>query len=273
MTTENNWIKHNLFDRLHDQSLDLSVDLNPNPFQKMSFHEAADITAQRIYEKHKNIFLSFSGGADSDYVFHVFQRNNIPFKPILVKTTGNVVELGYAYHTCKKFNVEPIVIEIDDKKYLDVYYKNVIAKLSGIGICAVPGVIACEYARDNNGVLVIGEHMIDHDGDNIYAGVNEWDYYNEVLVGDDFNIPFFNYTTDLTYAMWNSIYREEISEWKWKLYDLDYRPVIEYRFDYNFITYKKKMFMLRRANPNPKFILGGKEEMLSLLNNFANKYT
>jgi len=268
MATYNNWMTHNLHDRFNDPMSKFHVSLVPYNFTSMDFGKASDYTAQLIYEKYPNIFLSFSGGLDSDYVFHVFKRNNIPFNPIIVKTSGNSLEMKYAFHTCKKFEVTPIVIDLNDKDYLTFLETHVIKKLNGRGLCAVPGVFACEYARTQSGICVIGEHMIDNDENYIFPGMNEWDFYNEVFVGEDYNVPFFNYTLELTNAMIAEIDNMPIDEWKYKLYNLEYRPIIDYQFDTKFQLIKYGLFKKQKQKPINHFSPGSKESLLTLFNNF-----
>ena len=268
MTVLNNWITHNLHDRLRNQSLDLEIMINPYKFTPLEFHDAANFTATKIAEEYKNIFLSFSGGADSDYVFHCFQRNNIEFTPIIVKTSGNQIEMSYALHTCRKFNVTPIIIDINNKEYMSIYAEDLIKKISGVGIEAIPGIIACQYAKSQNGILVIGEHMIDNDEENIWVGVNEWDYYNEIFVGEEYNIPFFNYTVEMAWAMINKIEQMPIDEWKWQTYGLDFRPKIHYTFPHLFNELRTKLSRSRKIKPKSNFILGSKEKVITLLESY-----
>ena len=191
MAVLNNWITHNLNERLNDFSLNLEVSLNPYQFNKLSFHNAADYTAKLIAKKYNNLFLSLSGGADSDYVFHCLIRNNISFTPIIVETSGNAYEMKYALHACKKFNVTPIIITLTDNDFLTIFKNDIIDKLNGVGIYTVPGIVAGRYATAHNGTLIKGDHLIENDDSNhIFTGINEWDFYNEVIFGNESNILF-----------------------------------------------------------------------------------
>ena len=268
MATYNNWMTHNLRERFNNKNEPFVVNLHPYQFASMNFSEASDYTANLIHQKYSKIFLSFSGGLDSDYVFHVFKRNNIPFEPIIVKTSGNALEMKYALHTCKKFNVTPIILTLDDLEYLSFLDSQVIEKISGHGLCAIPGIFACEYAKANSGICVIGEHMIDNDDESIFPGMNEWDFYNETFVGEEYNVPFFNYTVELTNAMIESIDSNTIDEWKHKLYNLTYRPIIDYHFDVKFQMIKYGLFKKQKQKPINHFNPGSKESLLTLFNNF-----
>ena len=265
MAVTNNWILHNLDQRLSDFSLDLKVTLQPYSFKEMSFHAAADYTANLINENYNNLFLSHSGGADSDYVFHCLCRNNIKFTPIIVETSGNSIELKYALHSCKKFNITPVILKLSNKEYLEIFKSEIIDKLNGVGIYTVPGIVAGYYAKDHDGILIKGDHFIENDQTSIYTGINEWDFYNEVLIGYEYNIPFFNYTIELSYAMVNEIKQMHISDWKKKTYNLDYRPKIDYNFSYHFQEVVKKFFKLRPYRPEPTMLFGAKEQFLKIL--------
>ena len=261
MATENDWVDSNIFERLLIPALSFHVRLRPHPFREMSFQDAADYTAKRIYEKNKNIFVALSGGADSDFVVRVFHRNNIPFTPIIVKTSGNFKELIWAYRTCDKLNLTPIILELNDAQYLNIYYEEVIKKIRGYGIYSVPSIHACRYAKEHDGVLIIGEHMIEGEKENkdgkktIRPEMNEWDCYNEAIIGNEYSIPFFLYTVELTYAMLNAVEEMPIDMWKCKLYGIDYRPIMSYEFAPAFEKAIKQINLSnwRTADPNHSF--------------------
>jgi hypothetical protein len=274
MATENDWIDSNIVERLLISGLPFDVRLRPYPFREMSFQDAADYTAKRIYEKNKNIYVSLSGGADSEFVVRVFHRNNIPFTPIIVKTSGNFKELIWAYRVCDKLNLKPVILELNDGEYLKIFYEDVIKKIHGYGIFAVPSIYACRYAKENDGVLIIGEHMIegekkdDKDVLRIRPEMNEWDCYNEATVGYEYNIPFYLYTIEICYAMLNAIEddREPMDMWKCKLYNIDYRPKIEYGFTKEFNKTAANISVsggMRSANPNHSF--GDRFALMELL--------
>jgi len=266
MATENNWVTNNLSSRFENPCCDLQVTIKPNSFERLNFHDAADAAAHKIYKKYPKLFLSFSGGMDSDYVFHCLVRNRIPFQPIIVSTSGNQLEMQFAIHTCKQNNIAPIIINLSDKDLLEIYKKEVIDKLNSLGIGAIAGIVACRYAKERGGITIIGEHMLDNDDHNIWVGMNDWDFYNEVLVGVDYNVPFFYYTTDLTYAMIENIEPMPIHEWKWNLYQyVGFRPIIEYKFNDKLNALVKNFIEKRKCQPKTKAILGPKLEILKQL--------
>lgn len=273
MTTENDWIDTNIYERVLVPNLSFHVRLRPYPFREMNFQDAADYTTKRIYEKHKKIYIALSGGADSEFVVRCFHRNKIPFQVIIVKTSGNFKELIYAYKLCDELDIIPIIINLKDADYLRIYFEDVVKKIHGYGIYAIPGIVACRYAKDNDGVLIIGEHMIegekpDQDGTvRIRPAMNEWDTYNECFVGEEYNIPFFLYTLELTYAMLNAIYddKEPIDIWKCSLYGVELRPIMEYEFSKEFKDGLEKIFNMRKKKAIPNHSFGNRGELMEIL--------
>ena len=266
MSTHQNWFRSNIQERLTDSSVDLKLILNPYPFKEMSFHDAADYTATLIAKSHKTIYVSFSGGADSEYTLRVFHRNRIHVTPIIIKTTGNTEELSYAFRCCETLGYEPIMIDVTEQELLKRYY-DIVKTINGFGIYCIPSIIACEYARDNDGVLVIGEHLIDTDKmkNNITPGANEWDFYNECFVGEQYNIPFFNYTVELTHAMISAIGDTTLNVFKADLYGTELRPIIDYKFSDKFNYVRNQISRFRKHYPNPHVDLGSKQEFLNTL--------
>jgi hypothetical protein len=272
MSTHNNWVKQNLNERRDNPAASFKVEINPYYYKEMSFHDAADYTAKLISEKHDKLYLALSGGADSDFVLHCFQRCNLPINVVIVKTTGNDEELSYAYKSCEKFKIDPIILELSDKEYLNIYYEEVIKKIFGYGIYSVPSIVACRYAKENDGVLIIGEHMIEGQKPDetgvvrMRPAFNEWDFYNEFLIGEEWNIPFFNYTLELACAMIGSINSDPIDVFKANLYGIEHRPIIDYKFSDDFMKVKTVIDHSKMRTAQPYFGMGSKEQFLSILN-------
>jgi hypothetical protein len=272
MTTHNNWIESNIHLRLDTPTIDYEVFIRPYPFKEMGFHEAADYTAKLIYEKHKKIYVALSGGADSDFVLRCFHRNGISVEPIIVKTSGNNEEMRYAFKACKELDITPTVLELNDAQYLKIYFDYIMKKIRGYGIFSVPGIHACEYAKRNDGVLVIGEHLLEGEKPDesgaitIRPASNEWDFYNECFVGKEYNIPFFMYTIELIHAMTKAIHNHDtVAKFKCDLYGVEQRPIMSYQFSEDFMRVAARINMARKKVAKPNFSLGTREEFLQIL--------
>jgi hypothetical protein len=271
MSTHQNWFRSNIRQRLVDSAIDLKLDINPYPFVEMSFHEAADYTAKLIAKAHDIIYISLSGGADSEYTLRTFVRNDIAITPIIVETNGNTIELCEAHRICKELELTPIILKIGDEEYIR-WYLRIVREIGGCGIYCIPSILACEYARDRGGVSLIGEHLIDTDKlkNKITPGANEWDFYNECFVGEEYTIPFFNYTVELAYAMIKRIEDVPLDIFKSALYGTKRRSIVDYNFSNRFNHAKSIINSLRKNYPNAHVDLGSKEEFLNVLRTTKN---
>ena len=80
--TENDWLTHNLHERLIDPNTDLKVTIKSYDSEQLSFKDASDRIVQKIADLNKRIFVSLSGGMDSEYVLKCFMDNKILFDTI-----------------------------------------------------------------------------------------------------------------------------------------------------------------------------------------------
>jgi hypothetical protein len=258
--TKNDWFKHNLANRLTDPSCNLKITINPGQYTKMSFDEACDYTAKQIYKDlGPSLYLALSGGYDSEFVLRVFQRNNIPIIPIVVMTGGNQKEAEYAFKACP----DPALIGINEQIVLKTYYTEIYQKLNSYGIHSVPALLCGQYAQERGGNLVVGEHIID----GTTFRVNDWDFYNDVLLTNK-TAEFFIYTPEVVYAMTYEMTEDSEQQWKDKLYKLKSRPIHSYQYTKAFDTVLKDINSKRQCHPNPSHLFGNKNQMLDQMSVF-----
>ena len=85
MYSHNSWFSTNI--KLHSiREQGFKVNIAPYKFNVMTINSAAKYTAELLYDKHKKIFVSYSGGLDSEFVLKSFIENNIPVTPVIVLT-------------------------------------------------------------------------------------------------------------------------------------------------------------------------------------------
>ena len=126
MATENDWMTCNLDKRLKDPFVDFKVIFNPVPFKKISFEQASIEAANKIANKYDNLYVSLSGGLDSEYIMLTLYNLKIPFKPIIVLIDeANSLESQYAFYMCKKLNIEPIVLKINEYLFVNIFKKYI----------------------------------------------------------------------------------------------------------------------------------------------------
>jgi hypothetical protein len=266
MSTKNNWFSTNWKKRLENPNLDFEIEINLYPFKQMSFDEAADFTCREIDKDFDNLFLSLSGGMDSDFILQCFHRNNIKIKPIIV-VCGNEKENNYAYESCKELKIEPIIIKVSEKELFEIYKKNIYENMGGTGFNSTHSFIAAKYTESKKGTLIIGNHLIG-DGDDMisddeYLLSNEWDFYNDSVCQ---NVDFFLYTPEIAY----SLMPNEYTSWnkhKQKIYKIKYRDKI--RPNYSDETEES---LLNLYSTTPKYgktgIVWSKEKFFTLFEEF-----
>jgi len=251
MIIKNNWITENIQERFVNENSIFNVELKPYPFKKISFDQAVEQTVFEISKKYKNLYLGLSGGYDSDFVMQAFYKYNVPITPIIV-CCGSVLENAYAFETCKKLNVEPVVISVSDDEFVNYYEEKIYKKFNGVGIRSTPILFACEHVQKNNGTLIVGEHLIG-DGDDIitnkdFAFIKEWDFYHTY----NYNIPsidFFLYSAELSYAMMpHHLPKISWAQYKHQLFKIQYRKKM--KLEYSEII-KHHIFRMRSIKECP----------------------
>lgn len=225
MGTHNHWFKTNIHDRLTNPYTDLKVFIDDVRAKPMDFIDSCYDVAYRIRDLGKPIYIPLSGGLDSEFVLKIFLDLAIPVTPVIVSTPANVLESAYAFHYCKKRGVKPIVLEYTEADLIKTYYEDIFRKLNGYGFNSAAVLLAGRYIEEQGGIAIVGEHIIDDD----CFGVNEWDFYNDVLIHPDNSLYFFIYTPEIVCAMVKARRPEEPDqEFKLRLYGLDFRPKIKY---------------------------------------------
>lgn len=237
LRVKNSWLSSNVRDRLEDQSVDFNVTLTPQRFEKIDFHGAARMVALEIGENYDNIFIGLSGGIDSEYVMTVFHDLKIPFRPIIVATPGNTLEVEYAYYKCEELKITPIILSVSETEFLSVYKNTILRKVGSKGINYTPNIITSHYVKKNNGFLITADHLLDEGYFATKAELVSISDYDLCL--DCFDVDstcFFIYNPEITYAMIEQMDGSKLTYFKSRLYGLPFRPKI--RFDFSDEFYK-----------------------------------
>jgi len=275
MLVENNWLRTNIKERLVNKDIDIKTTISSHEFTPSNFMDAAIDVCNKI--KHHNLFLGLSGGADSDFVCHLLLQQNIKFTPLIAVTSGNKMERQYAFHTCRKFNLNPVVFELSDKDILSIYYERIFKKLGGIGIYAAQNLFFCDYIKEKGGKFLSGVNSIggSHNINNkeiLFISIYEFDFYSDVLYDETFEIPFNLYTPKIVYETLKRVdYTLNEAEFKNDLYSIiDFRPKMSYNYSNNFYEILHKI----NSKKQIQYIWKNKtkEELLDMLLDFNNTY-
>jgi hypothetical protein len=226
MTTENNWLTHNLYERINNKNSNFNTTIEVKNYRPISFEQASQEVCEKLYSINNNIYIGLSGGLDSEYVFKKFHSLKIPFTPVIVYGSCYKYESDYAFQICKKYDIEPKVINIDEKNIIlkhkfEIY--DILGSSSGVG--TIPTILVTEYAKENNGIYLKGEHIVGDIDNKVSTELNEWDFYNDVLC-NGYTYDFFLYTPEIVYSMVSEMvtYEDKSSqEFKCKLFDIQYR--------------------------------------------------
>jgi len=224
MMRENNWLTHNLSDRLTNKNSDLNISINVQNYNKLSFEQAAKEVCEKLHTINKNIYIGLSGGIDSEYVFKKFYSLNIPFTPVIVYSNCYIKESAIAFEICKEYGIEPLVITISEADIISQYKTDIYDTLNSFGIGGVPALVIAKYAKEHGGIYVKAEHMIGDINNNVAVEVNEWDFYNDVITG--YTYDFFTYTPEIVYSMVSNMGDTDSQTYKCNLYNIPYRKKI-----------------------------------------------
>lgn len=269
MLTKHNWFDTTLRRRAINKSCDFKIITNPYYFKYLSFDTAADYTCEEIYKNYKNLYVAFSGGADSEFVLRCFHRNNIPVKPVIVKC-GNPWEIRYAFKTCDSLKLEPIVIEISEDVLVDFYIENILNKFDGVGYNSTHNLIASRYVSQfNEAKIISGNHFIS-DGNKViddreYFFAYEWDFYTDYFLNDCNNINFFIYTIEIVYSMMPRCY-VTWGKYKHEIYNIKLRDKMRHYYNYN--TQLRLKQLLKIIKPKATGEIWSKHKFYSYFNNY-----
>lgn len=228
MATENNWLTHNLYDRLTNKNSDFDVKINVQNYKSLNFEQATREVCEKLYAINNKIYVGLSGGLDSEYVFKRFHSLKIPFTPVIVYSKCYEEESSIAFNLCREYSIEPKVLTIEEKDILIKHKTIVHGKLNSFGIGSVPAIVMTDYAKENNGIYVKGEHIVGDIDYKVSPELNEWDFYNDVL-NDGYTYDFFLYTPEIVYSMVSEMLNTpDVSSqvFKCRLYNIPYRNKI-----------------------------------------------
>lgn len=215
MATYQDWLTTNISDRLNDPNSPFIVTEKDVEYRSLSFQQATDLVVEQLPKT--KLYVPLSGGMDSEYVFRVLRAT-----PIIIDTPCNQDELTYAYRAVEELGIEPVIIKKTETELLKTFYHTILKRLNGTGYNSVSAYIAAKYAHDHGGIAVIAEHA--------YDGVNEWDFYNDALIGLDNSHYFLMYNREINEAMKAAYIGEDHQQFKARLYNIEPRPKFKYKY-------------------------------------------
>jgi len=287
-----NWLTTNLIDRKINPNVDFKIKINKNKFERVSFDQAANNTINEIASStQKKIFVSFSGGYDSEFIVRRLHSLKIDFTPIIVQTeTGLGSERDYAYKTLRDLKIDAKILKLSNKDYVKLYYEKVIQELNGF-IWPSADLYACEYARSECGTIINGFHIGGFNGIPLEAHymnmenrvldcmrtnlslmkgqkyfLKEDMFYSPFLYSDLPAHSLFLHNPQIVLSMIDEIKDTDLTwgDYKERVYRLSYRPKIREKFDDRMLSILNK---IRDSSfkPNNIVFFDSKEELIDLI--------
>lgn len=154
------WIKYSInrtYENPYPDS-DFDVYLVPTgPSNIVSVEEAGNRVAQELYDTYKNIYVAMSGGIDSEWVAKCFQRQGIPFTPIIYEAEDlQYMDTCWAIDWCEYNGITPVIY----KDFIPTFSNRTLTVASKL--CtrtpAGPATIwpLANYVKNRGGYLVTG---------------------------------------------------------------------------------------------------------------------
>lgn len=167
---KNKWLEYYFDgkDFRENSASNFSVKFKNVPTQYISFNQACRNVTREIFElyKHQRIYISMSGGCDSETVANSFYNEGITFVPIINEFYYGGMESSYAdtwwaKRWCKERNIEPYINRININDYKDIALP-IANKLKARKLFSMQNVLLSRHAKDNDGILINGQAFIEY---------------------------------------------------------------------------------------------------------------
>lgn len=115
---------------------------------------------KKIYQKHKNIYIPYSGGIDSELLIYTAIKLGIPYTPIIVNLFSmNQYELHYVGDFLKKNDISHAEkIDITEEDFIDYWLPNLIFDTESLSILLAGAYIAARSCPTNSAIVLSGEN-------------------------------------------------------------------------------------------------------------------
>lgn len=220
------WITHNLNNNLN---LPFNVNFNFTEFTVTDFKTESENVCYDLYERYgNNLYLSFSGGSDSEYILKTFNRLKLPITPVIMSCPYNQTDIQAGLNYCKSNNINYEVISFGDE-FLELCKQKTHEKGLFSLIGAAP-LFVYDAVKDVNGKVVSGQGepmpITNHKQETFFNSKIEFydfEFYMDTYT-DDQPAPFFCYNQAIFYTYMKEIDRTmNLDDAKCKLYEIPKR--------------------------------------------------
>lgn len=239
-----------------------------------NFEEAAFYNAQCIYEdwKHKDLYVSLSGGLDSELVANSFYNQGIPFTPLIIDLGElNYLERWYAEYWCNTKNIKPLIITVSaDEMFKNIFvpYMKFMPKHSQYYATLIT-LFAADYVDTLFGAYVTGLSDPNWDLDRKEFFCDYIDFPLDIHRAGKHPTGFFSYTPEVMLS-YSYQFDTTLDEQYNKINFYKVPPRVKYNYAYelgNYIPKLANIIALREKSMNtpvPHWY-GSKSEFIELL--------
>lgn len=186
------------------------VEIDPPRKKVKSYFEETLLASEYMYSnKDGDLYLLYSGGLDSQYVFNVFLALGFKFTPVIIQLTDstgsldyNFQETKYAREYCSSLGITPKIIKFDYNTFVDSGEIIEIAERITCGSFHIPATL--KVAQMLDGFVVLGNdppYMKYNQGRGVWQ-LEETEKIHSILkFFDRYNVPgcpfLLSYTPEL----------------------------------------------------------------------------
>lgn len=207
-----------------------------------SFEEESQLAAQDIANTDKKLFISYSGGMDSEFVCNTFLEAGIYFEAVIFRFANNK-EFDHALEYCRNNNITLHILELDAKSFVEYAIDELhsIIKSRSIGLYHL--LYLLQWAESMGGICITADGS--PTVSSFTSSLSRTFSYNERnliidVIGAKHPAGFLSYSQELAYYCTvyndNRIHQQHN---KSRLYKMPYREKIDIISNVHFDRYLK----------------------------------
>lgn len=126
--------------------------MNPIDLKFRNKQSSIEHTIEQMVGKYENLYVSLSGGLDSEFVAKCLYEHGVKFTPIIVDYKSNANEIWYAHRWCYEYKIKPIIIKLTRDDIITNFAK-ISEKYNTAFICAIDFIVET-YVSKLHGRLI-----------------------------------------------------------------------------------------------------------------------
>ena len=261
-----NWLRLKVNQKGAFCSLDFSE------FKPLAKKEAVEYNVEQITKKYDNLYVSLSGGIDSEFVAQSLHKHGVKFKPVIVDFELNAAEVWYAYRWCYENKISPEIIKLS--------YDVLMNKLPAVAVHFNTAYIQSmdffieKYVSERNGHVLTGTAepferipiFEDKLNENLstHLDINIYDYNLDLEFGDKHPSSFMTYTPEFFYSLIRDMdYNKPVQLAMSEYYGVNPRPKFDQAFNISMNTDISNLSKnVNSYNKLYNFYIGQKDDVL-----------